>query len=196
VNLHVELCLRQDFGVSSVSDYARDLRSSSLRERLPSLSSSPWPSLPPSPARCRSWRASGARSTARRLRYHASSSLTAASRRASAPSVCPVPRGTSGRAARDQAIRRRVLAAQPVLHGRRSRASSLPMPLASAPTHHHKPVRAVRQRVCDEYDVHGLGRRSLEDEPELSALSVSRLVVCRGEGRLGKYALCRPGAAS
>jgi hypothetical protein len=114
---------------------------------------------------CRSWRASAVQhgSPPSLPIYHASSSLTAASRRASGPSVCPA--STSRR----------------IAHGRhaaarRSRASPLPLPLRLPTT--TSLSEPCRERVCDEYDVHEIGQRSLEDEPELSTLSVSRLAVC------------------
>lgn len=89
-----------------------------------------------------------------------------------------------------------------------SMAAMPPLPSLSsaAPS---RDVRAVRERVREEYDMIGLGRRHrLEDgaaDPEPGALAVRKMVVCSaglvaavigGEGRLVKFAVCRPGAAA
>ncbi|KAK3156053.1 hypothetical protein QOZ80_2AG0102190 [Eleusine coracana subsp. coracana] len=79
---------------------------------------------------------------------------------------------------------------------------------AAACDAHNKPF--AREREREEYDVVGLGRRDRLEvgaaEPDPRTLTVRRLVVCSaglvaavvgGEGqRLGKFAVCRPGAAS
>ncbi|KAL6629863.1 hypothetical protein ACP70R_029628 [Stipagrostis hirtigluma subsp. patula] len=82
-----------------------------------------------------------------------------------------------------------------------------PLPSLSSVRARREPVGAVDgEGDVPEYDVQGLVLRELPvgGEPEPRTVSLRKLVVCSpdlvaaviGEGRLGTFALCRPGAAS
>lgn len=79
-----------------------------------------------------------------------------------------------------------------------SKAKMAPLPSLSRVHVRHDPI--VADRVLPEYNLH----RRIQRDGEPQTVSVLKLVICSarlvaaviGEGQLGTFALCRPGAPS